>query len=106
MADDGYTSSAAWETDSQSAHARATLRSLDSTGSASPHLTSRSSLPRTSTDSAGPSQWRDSPTTALERRDTLASLQGQHEAPTLVEPSFDESVLRTLCDLDVSFPAY
>ena len=104
MADDGYTSSAAWETDSQSAHARAPLRSLDSTGSASPHLKSASSLPRTSTDSAGPSQWRDSPTTALERRDTLASLQGQPDAaPTLVEPSFDESVLRTLCDLDVSF---
>ncbi|KAF8343505.1 Rho GTPase activation protein [Amanita rubescens] len=56
------------------------------------------------TDSAGPSQWRDSPTTALERRDTLASLQGQHEAPTLVEPSFDESVLRTLCDLDCGVP--
>lgn len=111
MADDGYNSSIAWETDhselhSQSGHTRAPLRSLNSTGSASPHLKSAPSLPRTSTDSAGPSQFRDSPTLALERRDTLASLQGQVEAPTLIEPNFDESVLRSLCDLDVSFPAY
>ncbi|KAK2465708.1 hypothetical protein APHAL10511_002252 [Amanita phalloides] len=41
---------------------------------------------------------------ASEQRDTLASLHGQAEAPTLVEPNFDESVLRTLCDLDCGVP--
>jgi Rho GTPase-activating protein RGD1 len=106
MADEGYTSSAAWETDhselhSVSSHSRPPLRSLDSTGSSSPHLKSFSPLPRSSTDSAGPSQWRDSPTVSVERRDTLASFQTQVEAPSLVESNFDESVLRTLCDLDV-----
>ena len=107
MVDDGYTSSAAWETDhselhSLSGHGRQPLRSLDSTGSSSPHLKSFSPLPRSSTESAGPSQWRDNPTVTIERRDTLTSFQTQIEAPTLVESSFDENVLRTLCDLDVS----
>lgn len=107
MADEGYASSAAWETDhselhSLSSHNRPPLRSLESAGSSSPHLKSLASLPRSSTESAGPPQWRDSPTIAVEQRDTWAGLQSQVEAPTLVEPSFDESVLRTLCELDVS----
>ncbi|KIL65575.1 hypothetical protein M378DRAFT_125410 [Amanita muscaria Koide BX008] len=107
MVDDGYTSSAAWETDhSLSGHGRQPLRSLDSTGSCSPHLKSFSPLPRSSTESAGPSQcqWRDNPTVTIERRDTLTSFQTQIEAPALVESSFDENVLRTLCDLDCGVP--
>ncbi len=65
-----------------------------------------SSQPRSSVDSAGPQSslghWRDSPTVYTDRRDTISivpSLQG--DPPVLVEPNFDEGVLRALCELDV-----
>ncbi|TEB29117.1 GTPase activating protein [Coprinellus micaceus] len=40
---------------------------------------------------------------SLERRDTLATIHSV-EQPSLVEPGFDENVLRQLCDLDCSVP--
>lgn len=64
---------------------------------------SSSPPPRTSADSGGrpsTSRYRDSLQVAAERRDTASA--GLSEAPPLVEPSFDENVLRALCDLDVS----
>ena len=65
-----------------------------------------SSPPRSSSESAGrtsSSKWRDSLSgTTLERRGTVTTITTNPEAPSVVEPSFDENVLRTLCDLDVS----
>ena len=61
--------------------------------------------PRTSSDAAPKSaapptaKWRES-FSALERRDTVSSTGG--EQVTVVEPTFDENVLRALCDMDVS----
>lgn len=43
--------------------------------------------------------WRDS-TFTLERRSTMSTIAG--EGMQIVEPSFDENVLRALCDMDVS----
>jgi hypothetical protein len=61
--------------------------------------------PRSSVDSAAQS-WRDSPTAVgSDRRDTFATLQTVHsEQLLLVEPNFDEGVLRALCELDVRSP--
>ena len=43
--------------------------------------------------------------TTLERRDTITTITTNPETQNLVEPNFDENVLRMLCDLDVSgFP--
>lgn len=65
-----------------------------------------SSLPRSSSESAGrtsSSKWRESlAQTTLERRDTITTATTNPEPPSVVEPSFDENVLRMLCDLDVS----
>lgn len=54
---------------------------------------------RSSFDSA--SKWTDNISVTLERRDTTLSTIPS-DAASLVEPSFDENVLRALCDLDVS----
>lgn len=66
------------------------------------------SPPRSSSESAGrtPSKWRESQgQTTLERRDTITTITTNPETLNLVEPNFDENVLRMLCDLDVSgFP--
>ena len=40
--------------------------------------------------------------TTLERRDTVTTITTNSETANVLEPSFDESVLRMLCDLDVS----
>ena len=65
-----------------------------------------SSPPRSSSDSAGrtlSSKWRESlGQTTLERRDTITTTTTNPETQNVVEPSFDENVLRMLCDLDVS----
>lgn len=46
--------------------------------------------------------WRDNaPPTPIERRDTISS-KNSGTPPSLVEASFDENVLRALCELDVS----
>jgi Rho GTPase-activating protein RGD1 len=74
-----------------------------------PSLSSKSSSspPRSSTDvdfvgKSSPSattRWRSS-LAATQRTDVASSTQS--DATTVVEPGFDESVLRALCDLDVS----
>ncbi|KAF5362023.1 hypothetical protein D9756_002638 [Leucocoprinus leucothites] len=65
--------------------------------------------PRSSLDSAAHSSlhWRDSTTvgTPNDRRDTFPSIQTVHtEQQLLVEPNFDEGVLRALCELDCGVP--
>jgi hypothetical protein len=74
-----------------------------------PSLSSKSSSspPRSSTDvdfvgKSSPSataRWRNS-LAATQRTDVTSSAQS--DSTTVVEPGFDESVLRALCDLDVS----
>lgn len=121
MAEDGYTSSTAFESSdnsdrhSHSAAAAATygrpsfqsLDSVEESSSAGAHLSSTSPQPRSSSESysRAPSDshgktprgqpWRDS----SDRRDTLATIHSG--APSLVEPTFDENILRALCELDV-----
>ena len=109
MTEDGHTSSSALDSGDQSEahtfgvpfHGRPSYQSLDSveeTESTNGHLTSISSQPRSSSDSRSkspPSQpWRDTAPSLSDRREQL---------PSLVEPSFDEHVLRALCELDVIF---
>ena len=62
--------------------------------------------PRSSSDSLGrssPSRRRDSIPFTVERKDTLSTIPS--DVVSLVEPSFDENVLRALCELDVSVVA-
>lgn len=110
MTEDGYTSSSALDSGDQSDsnqlsvpfHGRPSFQSLDSveeTESTNGHITSISSQPRSSSDSRSKSPisqpWRDTaPSSLSDRREQL---------PSLVEPSFDEHVLRALCELDVIF---
>jgi hypothetical protein len=64
--------------------------------------TSGSPPPRSSVESPrrpSTSKYRDSIQVAVERAETASFIHS--EPPTLVEPNFDESVLRSLCDLDV-----
>lgn len=57
--------------------------------------------PRSSLDSA--SRWHDNIPVTAERRDTTLSTIASDTA-SLVETTFDENVLRALCELDVSMP--
>ncbi|KAJ2911869.1 hypothetical protein MD484_g8549, partial [Candolleomyces efflorescens] len=105
--EDGYTSSATvWDNDDQNRLRVSPNQATDpSASSPSPQVTSPSPLPRSSTDSesrpAASAPWSDG--TTLERRDTLATIHSV-EQPNLVEPGFDENILRTLCDLDCGVP--
>jgi hypothetical protein len=120
VGDDGYTSSA-WPGDnvdqsdginsiSHASHGHSQPRPVESPRtSPTPNFYPTSgSPPRSSSDSfAGPatSKWRESlPAPTLERKDTLATIPSDvpNDTSSLVEPSFDENVLRALCDLDVS----
>ncbi|GLB43374.1 putative fes/CIP4, and EFC/F-BAR homology domain containing protein [Lyophyllum shimeji] len=112
MAEEGYLSSA-WESGDQSdfqtsgGHGRPQLRTFESaeSSSSSPPITS-SPIPRSSVDSAGRSsttRWQESPPGATsERRDTLTAVHS--DATNLVEPTFDENVLRALCEMDCGVP--
>ncbi|KAG6835147.1 hypothetical protein H0H93_004421 [Arthromyces matolae] len=113
MADDGYLSSA-WESgDSEfqnsAGHGRPQLRTFESAESSSTNtrVDVTSPLPpRTSVDSIGQSstsRWQESPipqVTTPEPRDNASTVN--IEPSNLVETTFDESVLRALCDLDTS----
>lgn len=108
MAEDGYTSSTAWESGDNSdahAHGRPSFQSLDSVdenSSSAAYFTSVSPQPRSSSESrkSPTSQhWRDNGAVPVDRRDTLSTIHSG--APSLVEPTFDENVLRALCELDV-----
>ncbi|KIJ65168.1 hypothetical protein HYDPIDRAFT_111063 [Hydnomerulius pinastri MD-312] len=76
----------------------------------SPALTSvplkpSSPPPRSSSDSlarSSTSKWRDSIPITVERKDTLSTIPD--DTASLVEPSFDENVLRALCELDCGVP--
>ena len=107
MTEDDYNSSSALDSGDQSEghplgvpfHGRPSFQSLDSveeTESTNGHITS--SQPRSSSDS------RSKSPTSQPWRDTAPSLSDRREhLPSLVEPSFDEHVLRALCELDVIF---
>ncbi|KAG6827153.1 hypothetical protein H0H92_013004 [Tricholoma furcatifolium] len=112
MTEEAYLSSA-WESGDQSdfqnsaGHGRPQLRTFDSAeaSSSNTHVDFSSSPipPRSSVDSGGrpsTSMWQESPPPmgATDRRD--ASSTTQHEQVNLVEPTFDENVLRALCELD------
>jgi hypothetical protein len=71
------------------------------TQSPTPQIPSKSTSPqpRSSSDSLGRqstsgSKWRESPTL------TVSTMP--NDTATLVDPTFDENILRALCDLDVS----
>lgn len=99
--DDGQTSSATlWDSDEHTRLRVSPNHAADL--QASPHNLSISPLPRSSTDSESTPAILTpySEGNPLERRDTLATIHSV-EQPSLVEPGFDESVLRQLCDLDV-----
>ena len=114
MTEDGYTSSSALDSGDQSEghlfgvpfHGRPSFQSLDSveeTESANGHI---SSQPRSSSDSRSKSPtsqpWRDTAPSLSDRREALSTIQSA--TSSLVEPSFDEHVLRALCELDVISP--
>lgn len=116
MPEEGYASSSWDHTDSDVAGASSSssypcahsAHTPPTTGPTSPVTSSGkhvSSPGRSSEDSAGrssTSRWRENgPASTVERRDTITTITTTHEAPSVVEPSFDENVLRALCDLDV-----
>ncbi|KAK6992195.1 Rho GTPase activation protein [Favolaschia claudopus] len=74
------------------------VRLIDSQESPPPANPSPSQ-PRSSTDSIGRS-WRDSQTVGVENRES----SGPNDSATLVDASFDENVLRSLCELDCGVP--
>ncbi|KAH6910044.1 GTPase activating protein [Coprinopsis sp. MPI-PUGE-AT-0042] len=94
-----------WNGDDQSLLGVGKASTSESASSSSPHLAPSSPLPRSSTDSEGrpafSSVWNDTP--SLDRRDTLATIHSVDQ-PSLVEPGFDESILRALCELDCGVP--
>ncbi|TFK60437.1 RhoGAP-domain-containing protein [Pluteus cervinus] len=108
MAEDGYNTT--WENgdhpDFQAAAVYNNLRgpqSLESSSS-NPQNKSTSPQPRSSTDSVprpSTSKWRDNQPNVPERQDGLSIIQSES---SLVEPGFDENVLRALCDLDCGVP--
>lgn len=118
--EDHTTSPVAWEgsvhhSDLHNTYVRPLLHSLtDPVDETAPSLDNHSSPQnRSSTDSPvvnGPNKsptsyqpWRDNvqPIT-IERHDTLSTMN----SGMLVEPSFDENVLRALCELDVSVSCF
>ena len=114
MTEDGYTSSSAVDSGDQYEghlfgvpfHGRPSFQSLDSveeTESTNGHI---SSQPRSSSDSRSKSPtsqpWRDTAPSLSDRREPLSTIQSA--TSSLVEPSFDEHVLRALCELDVISP--
>ncbi|KAG1732356.1 Rho GTPase activation protein [Suillus lakei] len=119
MADEGY-SSTAWEsTDNSDPSTSQTPHyglfqpnnpSLIHESATAPALSSlpvkpSSPPPRSSSDSLGrssTSRWRDSVPVTIERKDTLSMIPS--DAISLVETSFDENVLRVLCELDCGVP--
>ncbi|KAF8892131.1 Rho GTPase activation protein [Infundibulicybe gibba] len=109
-AEEGYNSTA-WEssdhsdfqTSAANSYGRPTLQMIDSLDSSQQKSTSPQ--PRSSTDSvarSSTSRWRESPTVVPERRDTITAATS--DIASLVEPSFDEHILRALCELDCGVP--
>ncbi|TFK52005.1 RhoGAP-domain-containing protein [Heliocybe sulcata] len=94
---------------SASHHHSQSRESLTAEGSSTsiplPPTKPTSPVPRSSSESHGRSSTsrRDSAQVALERKETYSTLPTT-EAPSVVEPNFDENILRALCDLDCSVP--
>ncbi|KAJ6581469.1 GTPase activating protein [Mycena capillaripes] len=102
MTDDTYTASAWDSTDNSDFQSGPSsyhhpVRLIDS--QESPPANTSPSQPRSSTDSAGRS-WRDSQTVGGDNRETA----GGNDVASLVDASFDENVLRSLCELDCGVP--
>ncbi|KAF8996072.1 Rho GTPase activation protein [Hymenopellis radicata] len=107
MPDDGYSS--AWDgadhsdfqsTAATSTYTRPPMRSLDLQDAASSSH-AHSPPPRSSSDlNDAPlsSKWRDTSTVISESHDSVS------ETVNLIEPAFDENVLRILCDMDCGVP--
>lgn len=111
MAEDGYSSST-WETtDNSDINSSNYNHGLpQSRPAALDNIQGHTSIPPTPSKSVSPpprsssdsvSRWHDGSVT-LERHDTTLSTIPS-ETVTLLEPTFDENVLRALCELDVSF---
>ncbi|KAF4610559.1 hypothetical protein D9613_006706 [Agrocybe pediades] len=83
----------------------ASLDSVEEDPRPGPLGLSASPQPRSSAESASKSPslqpWRENHTATF--MDTLSSIN-TGQAPSLVEPSFDENVLRALCELDCGVP--
>ncbi|KAJ7334121.1 Rho GTPase activation protein [Mycena albidolilacea] len=107
MADDTYTAPA-WDSadnsDFQSGPSsyHHPVRLVDSQES-SPPPNPPPSQPRSSTDSIGRS-WRDSQTVGGDNRESVDHPNANNDSATLVDASFDENVLRSLCELDCGVP--
>ncbi|THH17052.1 hypothetical protein EW146_g3687 [Bondarzewia mesenterica] len=90
-------------------HSQIPPSASNSSASNPPTMTSMTSIsssspPRASTDTeaagrASTSRWRDSLPAAVDRKQSIAS-----EPLNIVEPSFDETVLLALCELDCGVP--
>ncbi|KAK7060825.1 Rho GTPase-activating protein [Paramarasmius palmivorus] len=119
LPEDGYTSSG-WDGEhsdyqhSIASHphshsSRPPLRQNDSSEPAGnvPHLRPASPQQRLSSDStriSSPTKWRE-PSTISESHDSIHLDNASIEPPpTLVEPTFDEGLLRALCDMDCGVP--
>ncbi|KAJ7066582.1 Rho GTPase activation protein [Mycena amicta] len=94
MADDTYPSSQWDPADNSDYHSGPSSyhHPVDRTESSPP----AASQPRSSSDSA----WRDTNTLGDETREAA----GPNDATTLVDASFDENILRSLCELDCGVP--
>jgi Rho GTPase-activating protein RGD1 len=116
MAEDGYSSSP-WETTDNSdinssstpaygrTHPHPAVLEIVGDDPSMPPIPPKSVSPppRSSSDSA--SRWHDNIPVTVEHRDTtLPSLPS--DTASLVETTFDENVLRALCELDVSILNY
>ncbi|KAF8646886.1 hypothetical protein AX16_007064 [Volvariella volvacea WC 439] len=109
MTEDGYNST--WESSDHAESATLFTRppqrveSLEASTS-NPQIKSTTPQPRTSIDSvarSSTSRWRDNPAAALqEKQETLSTIAS--DVNGLLEPGFDESVLRALCELDCGVP--
>ncbi|KAG7093520.1 hypothetical protein E1B28_007194 [Marasmius oreades] len=85
---------------------RPPLRHNDSTEGSSVHLRPDSPSQRMSSESSrisSPTKWRDTATAITESHESTNGAINV-EPPQLVETTFDESILRTLCDMDCSIP--
>ncbi|KAI0057203.1 RhoGAP-domain-containing protein [Artomyces pyxidatus] len=83
---------------STSNSSNATIPSRPSISSKTSSSPSRSAIELEPTSRASTSRWRDSLPTTVPKPDTMSVTPS--ESITVVEPTFDENVLRALCDLD------
>ncbi|KAK1222134.1 Rho GTPase-activating protein [Marasmius sp. AFHP31] len=111
--EDGYSS--AWDgdhsdhpTSSSASYSKPRLNDpAESSSSQNFHLRPVSPPQRASSESSrisSPSKWRDTSTVISESHESTNGDTVNETTPQLVETTFDESILRTLCDMDCSVP--